>query len=187
MSNSRHYYEAFGEVRRKLVQLLSEHRKAAKEVQKYAKSIGATGYVTNDAFGNCLVRGFVFASPPDPSLWKKRDGRDCTYYAPRLTTKFGKELNRTMMAFRLGGGKAIADIIGISIWKGAGYHTPGCEMLGKRVFVIVPKGASPAGLKRDALKECRRISDLAFERTVAKFGRERAAKKAAAKKTAAKE
>ena len=165
------YYEALGETKKAIKAIIAVSAANKRAAAALAKSLGASGFMRTFSSS---IGGFCFDEPPDEKAWVKGRG-DRAYYRPRLSTKAGKKLAAQMQSFILSDSSEVAKLIGMSVFSGVAIRSPGCEVCGNRVIVIVPEDVTPKG--------CRRISDLTYERLVIDAkARDRAASLAKKKK-----
>lgn len=152
------YYEAQGETLDKLREFGKAREAAVKRVRKLCREIGATEYATG--FGGC-PQWFAFKEPPDPKVWKKH--KEGNLYAPRLSTKVGRELKQRMRDLYVPGGDEVAKIIRMqtfgSVDGGIGWRTPGLNVVCDRYIIEVPDDVEAKG--------CKRISDVEYEQLTA--------------------
>ena len=151
------YYELFGEEREAVQAEYNRAKQDRRRLNKLLRQHGAKQYCIMQFTAN--VVGFVFETPPDPTVWKKARGCLNTY-SPRAGSKAGRELRKQLSQLYELRPLRIADIIGMNVFQTGRWATPGCWLRGKRVFVEVPEGCE--------LTVGRRLSDVTYERLTKK-------------------
>jgi hypothetical protein len=170
------YYEARGELKKKLLDFQARRTAAFKAMADFsiAQGGGREIVISNMAFG---VKFGVTKRPQpngsgrhplnDDAIWKPWGPNG---YIPRASTKAGKAIRAAMDKLQEAcpHGNELAKLIGgpkVDIFfeddRGLVWATPGIEVHGKRVLVSYsnPKFKSPADLKR--------ISDIEYEKITA--------------------
>jgi hypothetical protein len=161
------YFELFGDVRKKVLQVFDKQSDAIKEAQKLAKELNADEFVYSTGFV-CRVMGFKFTKRKAPAdddkrLRKKYDRHTKQYvdwYVPNKRSKEGKELDKRISKMFIPGQSDVGSIL-----KLKDFSLPGVRRYGKgsrqRVIVEVPDNFKPT--KKDA-KDYKRISDVDVEK-----------------------
>jgi hypothetical protein len=159
------YWEATGEVREKLLELVSLRKSARAEMVAFAKRHGSK--TVGVRTGLDVSFALQFKEAPDPKLWKfvkQSDG----YYVPKESTKAGKALAREMreIADKEPDGTEVNRIIGFEDWLCDGmWHTAGYSVVGDRVLVVTFDEYTPPPSLAGYI---RRISDVEYESLTSK-------------------
>lgn len=151
------YWKADAATSKKIIALLNQWDAVAAKARKLALRHGATTKLyTTSGFATRYVSGFIFKdkSMVDRKLfvplkdtsdgWRPRRIKNST-----LCKEF-EELKSDFMA-------DVMRLIGIPLFNGAKWHTPGIAISGKTVYLTTHNGLKSA-------KGCKRISDVAFEK-----------------------
>ncbi len=156
------YWEAFGAVRKALLDILDRRDAAFKAAIAFAKVHGTPTILFNN--GSDFSFMLSFTTPPDSKVWRSVKGVE-NGYLPRKINKEGRALAEEIDKIERSspGGIAAANAIGQDFLYGGRWSTPGVWVRRKRVLVRTPAWyTSPKKLAKDI----RRISDLVFEKLV---------------------
>jgi hypothetical protein len=153
------YWEAFGEVKEKLLAMQAQREAARKEMFAFANRHGTNKIAVSES----ISTGFYlsFDAPPDPKLWKKVKDSS-TYYLPKESSKDGKAMAKEMaeISRKSPAGSTINEIIGMEMFTRGMWHTAGCAVVGDRVLVVTATHYSPPA---ELAEQVKRIADTEFE------------------------
>lgn len=160
---SKHYYELIGELAKKAKDLNARRMASRRKMFEFAK---AHGFDDIAVWESTVVTFYcVTKTLPPPKEWKSHK-QDRHYLSPRLGTKEGKLLDRQMrdICIEAPSGADLGEMIGMPLFGGGDglfWQTPGMNIVGKRVFVVVPERWKPPA---KVAKEMVRLSDVEYEK-----------------------
>ena len=117
----------------KIKNLITTGQQSAKEIEAYVQELGATNYLVNDRYLlNTGISAVEFVDEPDMKIWKKFDTRKFPdYYAPRLGSKKGKEIQTKFDLFKKVKREEIDLLIGnVSFCRSCGIALGGTDFYG---------------------------------------------------------
>lgn len=175
------YYVASATVAKLCEEMYADEKRARVEAANLSKELGFNpDHVAcrRDVLdGRFKLAGFIAreGQKVDAKLYKKLEIVNGVAYAPRLSSKAGKALEKRMNSIKDVGLSKIMDAIGHEAWgPDCSVQTPGVAKYGDKWYLVVPARTTP--------KLLRRISDVAYE-AAAKADKEGKNKKAAPKKS----
>ncbi len=151
------YWKADKATSTKIIAMLDEWYDTIKRGCKLAKSVGATDKVlTADVgFGALAVVGFIFK---DESKVDRKQFVRLKHHSTGWRARHNKsELSKAFSDLRSYCKSDTADLIGMEMFDGLSFTTPGINVVGGVVYLVTNDKLKQA-------KGCTRITDVQFER-----------------------
>lgn len=160
------YFEAVGDIKAAILKHLDDLNAAKKKAFALCDKYGAKLGLITSPLGISIV--FKFGSTPDPKAWKPFKNSE-GYYLPRRS-KRGKAGNGIADEVREAEGRfpsgySACKIIGMEPFGDKSVRSPGLAKAGGKVLISTPDDYEPKG---EFAKGIKRISDLQFEKLIAK-------------------
>lgn len=175
------YYEAFGETRNKLIEMLDKRNEALEPLREFCKEHGGVLLysdgisfraglgVQNEKLPNGVTN---LKEPKNPKLWKRVKGHP-EAWEPRWSSKEGRKNGNEFnaLASKVLSATDFATYLKVHIWGGGAAPGGGIYMNSVRVFrvkkrIIIANSEEDYKIPKD--RELKRISDLDFEKIVPK-------------------
>lgn len=154
------YYRAGPEIEEICQRILADRQEILKKACNLSRRYGGnrSRVVTKTGiFGTTRVVGFLFKDEPNQKIFKKL--KNSEGWAPRLSTKVGKELKKKLDELIWDGLDELMKAIGMDPFKDLNARSPGISKIGNHWYLHVPDDVEPKG--------CERISDVEYERLAA--------------------